>query len=81
MEPHLHVKGVPRLSLDKALVMRISWTDKGVYRSSTPSLAKLVHGEWSGHRFEVLDAEQSLRGDWRDVTEEMVAEWKDYRKM
>lgn len=63
---YAQVKGEPWLTLDVALLLRISWSEA------------VVEGKWAGHCFDVVNREnlKSATG-WTNVTAELVKEAKD----
>lgn len=84
MEPQLHVKGVPLLSLDKALLMRLCWTKLDYPAGYNPAAERVLRGQWAGHRFDVVSAGQGSRGGsaegWEDVTGDLVKQWKEWKR-
>lgn len=80
-ETELRVKGLPALTLDKALMMRICWTTTKIYPSGKGGEGKDLRGLWAGHRFDVVgddhDQSKALGEQWQDVTEDVVKEWKE----
>lgn len=79
---YVNVKGCPWLSLDKALVLRLSWTEHDLDRSILPpnTIHQVHHGKWAGHSFDIVcQAPSELGAPWRDVTEEIVKEAKDFK--
>lgn len=73
----VHVQGVPRLKLDQALVLRITWGTEDSYDNNTrSSRRKLLHGKWAGHSFDVVEdcSSMEMGEGWQDVTGELVKE-------
>ena len=88
LEPYVHVKGIPWLSLDKALVLRVCWAapyfayDDDGYDPECALLAQLKRGKWAGHCFDVVRA-SDLETDenWQDVTKDIIREAKAWEPM
>ena len=78
------VKGVPWLSLDKALMLRICWGGAnmyGIYDEKAAVSEKVARGSWAGHCFDVVESKElgANRG-LQDVTAEIVQEAKALKK-
>ncbi|KAF2770267.1 hypothetical protein EJ03DRAFT_78072 [Teratosphaeria nubilosa] len=77
--PSIHVGSAPWLSLDRVLLLRVSWGvadwDPSRSRPQETNL-KLTRGEWAGHCFNVVEDMSFDVGQWRDVTEDIVEEGK-----
>lgn len=74
---HVHVRGAPRLSLDQALILRACWgAADGYPRQQDEKNDTLLRGEWAGHRFEVVEDSVAIEAGWKDVTAEIIKEWK-----
>lgn len=89
-EYFVHVKGMPKLSLDKAILLRICWSaphisqpryndDDEEIEEGCRVLDKLKRGKWAGNCFDVtpdIPISQSMvvREGWRDVTQEIIQE-------
>lgn len=82
---YMHVKGLPSLSVDKALLMRVTWSAEyagkyadeddraGDHHDEGETLAErtLKRGKWAGHCFEIVHVRDDAIGEeWRDVTQE-----------
>ena len=79
---HLSVKGAPWISIGKALVLRICWTDLDLRSDRDPpqAFANVLRGKRAGHGFDVVCRKTSeLTVEWRDVTAEIVRETKAFR--
>lgn len=83
MQQQLHVQGSAWLSLDKALLMRISWTTLTHPHRHLPAQDKFLQGSWAGQRFDIGPADGGDRqhgGEaWRDVTSELVREGREWK--
>ena len=87
----VHVNGLPWLSLDKALILRICWAapsprlynddkDENEYDTEHNLMKKLKRGQWAGHSFDVVCAEGTeLSEQWHDVTKEVVKEGRAWK--
>lgn len=59
-EAHVHVQGAPRLTLDQAIVLRISWGAKDGCRDRVEAHEEaLLRGSWAGHCFDVMKTAQA----------------------
>lgn len=82
---YMHVKGLPSLSVDKALLMRVTWSAEytgkyadeddraGDHHDGSETLAErtLKRGIWAGHCFEIVHVRDDAIGEeWRDVTQQ-----------
>lgn len=82
MEPQLHVKRLPWLTLDKTLLIRISWTSLLPTHQYTPTTMKVLRGQWAGHRFDVIQASEDERPGmkgWQDITAEVHEEGRQWK--
>jgi hypothetical protein len=71
----LAVSGLPWLTLDFVLTLRILWPDLNRYNDPQPSNVKV--GAWAGHKFDVVEAANLEPGEsWQDVTEDIAREAK-----
>ncbi|KAJ6545596.1 hypothetical protein B0H19DRAFT_1168049 [Mycena capillaripes] len=71
----LAVSGLPWLTLDFVLTLRILWPALKRYNDPPPSNVKL--GAWAGHKFDVVEAANLEAGEsWQDVTEDITREAK-----
>ncbi|KAJ7361234.1 hypothetical protein DFH08DRAFT_843520 [Mycena albidolilacea] len=69
----LAVSGLPWLTLDFVLTLRILWPDLNRYNDPQPSNVKV--GAWAGHKFDVVEAATLEPGEsWQDVTEDIARE-------
>ncbi|KAK5170987.1 uncharacterized protein LTR77_004131 [Saxophila tyrrhenica] len=79
---YFHISGLPFLSVDKALLMRVTWaddSDEDDYTGRDESVAEksLKQGSWAGHCFEIVNmrVDASHEG-WSNVTKELREEAK-----
>ncbi|KAJ6585776.1 hypothetical protein B0H19DRAFT_1110725 [Mycena capillaripes] len=71
----LAISGLPWLTLDFVLTLRILWPDLNRYNGPQPSNVKV--GAWAGHKFDVVEAANLEPGElWQDVTEDIAREAK-----
>jgi hypothetical protein len=71
---YFHVDGIPSLSVDKALLMKISWSRE------VDSAMKGKPCEWAGHCFDIVDiGSEPLNEQWSDATADIAAEWRKWK--
>ncbi|KAF8169024.1 hypothetical protein K438DRAFT_1774532 [Mycena galopus ATCC 62051] len=71
----LAVSGLPWLTLDFVLTLRILWPNLNRHNDPQPSNVKV--GAWAGHKFDVVEAANLEPGEsWQDVTEDIAREAK-----
>jgi len=78
-EANVYVRGASWLTLDRALILRISWgaNETGTYdKRADDRLNASLRGSWAGHCFDVAEDSVSLEYSWHDVTDEVVKEAK-----
>ena len=85
-EQHVHVKGVPWLTLDKALLLRICWSashaaapwgedDDEIGDVRHRAICAVKQGKWAGHCFDVVPRTElsAPSGEgWSDVTQSVA---------
>ena len=84
----MHVKGVPWLTLDRVLLLRICWCapygedSEEIDGMRGDVLLRIERGIWAGHCFDVVPSTEhapSSGEGWSDVTQSTVKEavaWK-----
>ena len=94
-EQYVHVKGVPWLTLDKALLLRICWSashadlgwgydDDEVGNVRQRVLSTVKRGTWAGHCFDVVPSTEHSKSsaeEWSDVTKIAAKEAVAWRTM
>ena len=75
---YYHIKGMPSLTLDKMLIMVISWS--WGCPDDQPIRALFEKGPWAGHCFDVVKAQVvEAEEGWEDVTVACVQQGKEWK--
>jgi hypothetical protein len=73
---YFHVKGMPSLSLDKAIIMRTIWSEDVLYAKGDIKR----QAPWAAHCFDVVRFKEIETGKgWNDTTAEVVEQWRDLK--